>query len=323
MKPADLKVLKARWSTVEGRTLVLEASRWLAGLTSRPSQVGEHDGRADLRGLPFPDPHRLGAVQGGRASFTVIGGFPKFLDARWHSIDLSGSIIRNARFVRAKLDDCLFDQANLEDWRLWNTTVINSSFVRADLRGSALGTGTSGYGGINEWVGCCFDRANLTGAILDEMALKSCTFRNAKLRRASFGYTAFDGVVFAGILDGVRFEARGLADTVDPGPMKGVDFSEAMFRDAYLVGYQFEDVAFSPDVLVIQDYPAVLSRALQLARASDDPDERSAIQVLEYAATRRSQRTFDSIFVPADFIAMGESSMASALVRLYERAKTE
>jgi uncharacterized protein YjbI with pentapeptide repeats len=300
----EVKDLRARWRTSDGRALAVLVARWLVGDGGAPPDgVGQIDGRIDLRGFVFPDGPR----------------FPKFEHVNWRNIDFSGSVIRSARLFESTIEECRFDAADLFDWRLWGCRVVSSSFRAAELTGAAIGTGPYGEAGINVWTGVSFDRADLSAAIVSECIFTDCSFRKAKLTRVWFTHVTFDGAVFEGTLRGVKFAAHWLEGKRDPGPMRNVDFRGVRFRDAD-IRYRFDNVLFDEtgDIIVIKDYRSVLERALELARGSLCPEESAQVSLLETLAKHAGD--YDSILVPGDFKGLGLELHESALVRLVRRA---
>jgi len=325
MSASSVKQLRERWRTPAGRELALEAAAWLAkgAVSDAPSWAATHEGRVDLRGLEFPSPARVNSVVIANSTFEVIGGFPVFAATRWEHIDLRASVIRHARFHDAWIHDCLFDQADLHDWRLWNSQVSDSSFERADMTGSAIGTGERGANGVNRWHRVSFDRADLKRAVVSECDFVDCTFRNTKLKSVKFNYATFDGVKFEGLLDGVLFEARKFSDTRDPGPLKDVDFRGVLFRNCEMRAYKFENVQFDhePGLRVIVDYARVGTRALKMAAVSTDPIEQQVSGTIQHSLKLYSEG--DTIYVPADFVSAVGIECAETLDRLYDRAQRE
>jgi uncharacterized protein YjbI with pentapeptide repeats len=325
MISADVKMLRERWRSPEGRALGLAVARWLAGKGWRPPRgVGRHEGRVDLRGFAFPDARQVGPIKVGRSTFQSIEGMPQFAEVRWREIDFTGAVIRHARFFSSVIEDCRFDEADLFDWRLWDAKITDCSFVKADLRNSAIGTGTTDENGENVWTRVNFDRADLVDATVVGCVFRQCTFRKAKIRKVWFSYVTFEDVVFEGLLESVLFEARQFENKRDPGPMRDVDFRGVVFRRCE-IQYRFDTVLFdeSPDVRVFRDYPMVIKRASELARESSNPEEQALFPTLEEMADEKSIGSFDSVFFPADFISSGLGEVGGVFGRLLERAEAD
>ncbi|MCW4384193.1 pentapeptide repeat-containing protein [Salinibacterium sp. SYSU T00001] len=278
------------------------------------------DGRTDLRGFVFPDPLQMGDARVGGSTFRAISAFPEFERVHWRDIDFSGAVMRNARFTESTIERCLFTGADLFDWRLWGSRILDTSFQRADLAGSAIGTGPYRDAGINIWARVDFDRANMSNAVASECVFLDCSFRRSKLRGVWFTHVTFDGVVFEGVLQRVKFAAQWSEGKRNPGPMRNADFRGVRFRDVD-IRYRFENVVFddTDDIPVIRDYRTVLTRALEMARASRDPRENAQVDLLEVLADHAGD--YDTVLVTADFRGLGYDLHEPALVNLVKRAQ--
>lgn len=137
-------------------------------------------------------------------------------------------------------------------------------------------------------------------------------------------FVTFDGVVFEGVLDRVLFEGRKIAGKRDPGPMRNVDFRGVTFRHCDF-RCQLENVTFdeSPEIRVIRDFPAVLIRALRLARKSSDPEERDLTSLIEDLTTLKSELRYDSVFFPEEYASDDLRKINEAFGRLVDRAENE
>jgi uncharacterized protein YjbI with pentapeptide repeats len=322
----EIKALGERWRSPEGRALAREVGRWLAGKGRRPPRgIGRHDGLVDLRGLVFPDARQLGVFRTRRSTFESTLGAPHFTRVRWRGIDFRGAVIREARFFGSVIQECRFDEADLFEWRLRDCLIMDCTFAGAELQNCFLGNGASEEDGVNVWTRIDFDRADLIGSHVSGAVFRECTFRRAKLRDLWFHHVTFDGVVFEGVLQDLRFEGRPFEGTRDPGPMRNVDFRGVTFRGCDFRGYRFENVAFdeSSDITVVHDFPAVIRRALELANASGDPEERARIPLLEGITRERDQNGYDYVFVPADFASGGISAAGEAFGRLLAQAQAD
>lgn len=229
----------------------------------------------------------------------------------WKGIDLSGATIRNARFVGARIEDCLFERAELDDWRLWHTEVIDCSFVAADLRGSALAAADESVNGHTLWRSVSFDGANLDAAHFWQGELTRCTFRGAKLRKTRFEYVDFEEVIFEGLLDRVLLEARP-ADGRPQGvkPMRAVSFADALFRDCQFQGYRCESVVLPEGVLLVKDLRSVVIQATQSTNTADDEIMNRVIDYFSRLVRPTTESGWDYVYFPADLVAIGEDAEA-------------
>jgi uncharacterized protein YjbI with pentapeptide repeats len=316
MKPAEVKALRERWGP-SSKGLAVAASRWLAGSGKLPREVGSIDGRVDLRGLPFADAIVIGEFAAGGLMFQSIAGMPQFTGVTWRGIDLSGSIIRHARFFNATVEDCRFDGADLFDWRLWNSQVQRCSFVRADLKGSALGTSS------NSWADVAFDSADLRDAVFRESIIRNVSYRRANLRGASFEFGDLDGLVFEGLLDTTRFLAVGYQGKPQGTHwMRNVEFRDALFRNCQMQGYRMENVRLPRDVLLVPNFPDVVKRARSIA-ADADSSVRNLVSGLVELSEMTSEVCWDYVMFPSDLAARGFQEIGDAISTILERAMRE
>lgn len=318
MKPAEVSALRARWRSPEGRELARDAMRWLAGHRPRPSGLGEVDGRTDLRGLEFFAAAGIGEqFPLGGANFQNIAGMLEFRGVTWTHLDLSGAVIRYARFMNSVIADCRFERADLTDWRLWDVEVSDSSFEGADLRDSALGTGRF-EGAVVRWTDVVFDRADLRHSHFTEARLHRVSFRGTKLRSSGFQECDLESVVFEGILTSVRFEATSDRTGQAEHWMRDVDFRRADLRSGFFAGYRMEDVRLADDVLLVTDVPGIIDAAVSLAQDEDDvvrflvESKRGLVELL-------GRTTWDMVVVSKDLRGV-PADWGDGVCRVYRRA---
>lgn len=314
MKPSEVRTARDRWRTAGGRELARGVARWLAGSARRPREIAEIDGRTDLRGLVFPTVRVVGP---GKAS--INAWLPELTGVELRGLDLSGSVIRNAALTDVHIADCLFDSADLVDWRVFATTVSNSSFVGADLDGALLGTSPRG-GRHNRWNHVNFDRANLRRAIFNHGVLHNATFRRAKIKRTHFDNLDMASVTFEGLIDHSRFFS--LPDNTEEYRehwMRDVDFTQAVFRDGQLEGYRTDNVRLPPDVLLITDFPAVHNRALQAAETTGNHELLAELDFLTGKAELAGTEPWDFALFVSDLVPIS-GDKAYRIRDAYERA---
>ena len=137
--------LSARWRTEAGEALSAEVvARLLAGKSLSGLDLGQHDGRTDLRGLLVPQPHRLRRYEREGWFLEELSDRVHFKKAELVSLDLSGALLDNLRFWDCNIDNCRFDRARCQHFGLLRTEVVDCSFVGADLRQAALGAWSDG-----------------------------------------------------------------------------------------------------------------------------------------------------------------------------------
>lgn len=263
--------LKRRWSDPDRLGLLREIRTWLVDGGPRPA-VDDHDGRADLRGIPlFATPVTIGDKDDPTAGTT------------WDSLDLSGAQLDQLRLFATTITNCVFDDANLTGLRAWGTTITDSSFRRADLRSSALGTG-AWHGLRNVWRNVVFDRANLRQATFNAAVLDNCTFDTTS-KQLMLVDCEIDHCVFRGKLSTLAIDGRGHRYPVDPAAISA-DFSNATVHEFYIQGYHLDRVQLppQPDLMVVHRYPAALRQAAAWLKRPDATEaERRWSGAFDYA----------------------------------------
>lgn len=304
---------RMRWETAEGRKLATEASRWLHGKSSRrPKGLAIVDGRVDLRGIAM---HHLESAATSNKRGTVA-------NACWRSLDLRGSRLGHMRWFSLEITNCLFDDAVLDDLRVWESEISDSSFAGASLEGSPLGTGQKFK--RNGWSRIDFTRADLRGVQFDAADLEDVDFSNARLDSVQFKHCRLTRIHFAGEVREVLFESRPFASDGAVGfPMKLVDFGEAEFRDVEFRGCTFQSVTFprSQRHLIIPNFPAV-ARRVSGAISSDASDSaRTLTAILENRLKLPGDPGSDGIFTREDLVRWRNEEYATYVFDRFREAQ--
>jgi uncharacterized protein YjbI with pentapeptide repeats len=229
--------------------------------------LGMKDGRLDLSGLLAPEPALVKTVRTPLADVSALDGITVLDQIKWESLDFSGSRLNGLRFQNCRISDCVFNECDCRDWRLWETTVLNTTFSSADLRKSALG-------GVQENRVNTFQKVDFTRADLRQTAYVSarfvgCLFRSTRLNKVNFQGSAFTDCSFEGELREVCFNRRAFgASALPPNEMLRVDFTRANLRSVEFRGLDLSDVCFpmNPDHILLNAYPQSLDRLLQELR---------------------------------------------------------
>ena len=101
------KDLSARWKTASGEQLAQEVfSRLLARKPLSYLPLGEHDGRADLRGIVAPAHEQLRVFEQKGWVVQELGGLLKFEGARFTNVDMSGGRLESLRFFHTEITNC-------------------------------------------------------------------------------------------------------------------------------------------------------------------------------------------------------------------------
>jgi uncharacterized protein YjbI with pentapeptide repeats len=240
------------------------------------------EGRIDLSGLVLDNPRILEKWQTSLADVARIEPNAVFRNAKLENLDLTGSKLRSVHVMDCEIRNCCFDRCDMSGLKLSATTIHESSFRQANLRGIALGAASvTGpvAGRRNSFAGVDFSGADLRDTIYVAASFEHCNFSYAKLVNIKFGTSTFSDCKFAGELRQVQFWrsdlfARGFAvDAFPPNEMANVDFSRAVLRDVEFRGLTLDRVCFPGDTkhLVIRDFPNVLDRLIDaLARQGDE-----------------------------------------------------
>lgn len=261
--------LKRRWYEPENAGLRMAVLEWLRGHGRKPGGLAEVDGRVDLRGIPLT------------ASPVTFGGKDDpAAGVRWSSLDLRRAQLDGLRFFAARVENCLFDSANLMDLRLWGTEVVDCSFRHAEMSGG-LGSG-EWSGRRNIWRRVVFEGTKLGGSGFTGCVLEECRFEKND-RRLLIEDSEVIACTFRGHFDSLLVDRRGYRWAVDPRAFSA-DFSAATFTDSHIVGYSLDQVQLpkQPELIVIPRYQPVLQKAvLWLSEHATNEAEGTARDILE------------------------------------------
>jgi len=233
--------------------------------------LGNRDGRIDLTGLLAPKPTVIRTFQTPVANVSELGGLTILNHITWKSLDFSGSKLKGLRFHSCKIIDCVFDECDCQDWRIWGTTVSDTSFRSADLRTSALGGIENGK--INEFQKIDFIRADLRQTAYVSARFVDCLFKNTRLNKVNFQGSAFTDCSFEGELEEVCFNRNAFrGEALPPNEMLRVDFTRARLRSVEFRGLDLKEVSYpnDPDHIVLNEYPQTLDRILEALRDRAD-----------------------------------------------------
>ena len=260
----------------------LEAwNRIAAGKGLEDLDLPKHGGRIDLRGIVLPVPSVTRTVSAVAGQFAVAQGFTERRDTRWNSVDFSGSHLRHLRLFGCEIVDCVFDECNCRDWRMWDTSFRNCTFQRADLRDSALGAVQRRR---NAFVDVDFSGADLSGTMYTSAEFTRCLFKNAKLKKIDFQGSVFVDCVFEGALEEVLFYDPGFdGKRLPPNELLRTDFSRASFRYVEFRRLNLETVRFPEDqehVVFERDFPSILDRLVTALKGKDDVPSRKLAAIL-------------------------------------------
>lgn len=241
------------------------------------------DGRYDLRGARVSAPEGRGRREVGPHAVSELSGLTVVRGAHWKGIDFSDSRLPSLRFFDSIIEDCRFDRTTCDDWRLWNTKVVKTTFNDADLGGAALG-GVEGDK-RNAYVEVEFIGTDLRRTVHVSSTMSHCRFENAKLDKVDFQGTVFDGCTFEGPLNDVLFYRHAFrGEAFPPNEMRDVDLSKARLRYVEFRNLDMERVTWpqDPDCVVLEDYREALDHLIRFLQNRSEAGAKKAAASLAF-----------------------------------------
>jgi uncharacterized protein YjbI with pentapeptide repeats len=249
------------------------------------------------------------------ADVVEIRGTKEFRGVKWKSLDFSRSDLRHLRFFDCVLDDCVFDDCQCRAWRLWGTTIENSSFRSANLRDSALGPVFNSV--RNSFKRVDFTDADLRGTAYQAAEFVGCSFKNSRLKKVDFQSSSFTDCVFEGVLEEVCFYRRGFrGEAFPPNEMLRVDLSHAQLRSVEFRGLDLDQVSFPLDAdhIIIDDYRQTLDHVLEALRNENEKSRRGLTAYLGVFRKWAGERQRRGVLNKRDIIEIaGEDGLAELL----------
>ncbi len=228
------------------------------------------DGRIDLSGLVVPEPVARRTIRTAIADVVQLNVIT-VRGAAWRRLDFTGSRLNGLRLFDCGLSDCVFDKSSCQGWRIWSTTITDTSFRSTDLRGSALGAVQEGKRNV-------FRNVDFAGADLRQSSyvateFTGCTFKHTRLNKVDFQTSAFTNCEFTGELQEVLFYRRGFkGEAFPPNEMDNVSFAGAKLRWVEFRGLDMTNVLFpqDDDHIIVDDYPSTVERLVGTFEGKDD-----------------------------------------------------
>lgn len=237
---------------------------WERLITGEPLQgqptVG---GKIDLRGLRAPEPSFVRQLNVHNGGIKAFEGFVELRGVHWKGIDFSNCRLDSLRFFDCTIEDCSFEGGRCQDWRMWRTKVLNTSFRKSDLRKSALGGASPTETTRNSFRSVDFTNADLRQTAYISADMIDCLFAGTNLSKVDFQGTIFKDCVFSGLLNEVLFYQNAFrGERFPPNEMKGVDFRKATFRHVEFRNLDMNDVKWpeSNEHIVLSNYKACLNK---------------------------------------------------------------
>jgi uncharacterized protein YjbI with pentapeptide repeats len=273
-------------------------------------------GRVDLRGLVAPEPAVLRRYVAASAEVTELGELIRIRAAHWRGIDFSGARLGSLRFFDSTIEDCCFEGARCQDWRMWGTTIVNTSFRSADLRKAALGGVKDGKRNVFREID--FTKADLRQTVYVSCDMIGCKFSDTKLSKVDFQGTVFVNCTFEGELDEVLFYRQAFRGEAFPANhMKGVDLRRAKLRYVEFRGLDMSEVQWpeDDDHIVVENYTATLDRALDLLKGHTDVASKKLGAVLGMSRKWAGPNQQRGVLSKLELVEAGGSEAVSELLR--------
>ena len=313
-----------RWKTEAGQALSDEVTaRLIVGRTLNDLALDEYEGRVDLRFLPAPTPRRLKRFEAQGWFVEELGDLVTFRQARLENLDLSGAQLHSFRFHASQISGCRFDGTNCQDWRLWATDVINTSFVKASLRNAVVGAWYEGRG--NRWSGINFSGADFRVVPPEQATFEDCDFSEAKMAKVRFEQCTLIRCRFAGELREVVFDGRELPDRPASPSMESVDFSDARFQQVEFMGFDLNGLILpnDPDLRVVRRARCVARRGIELLDGDDRVQARMLRAMLETRLRGAGTESEARVFNRRDYLELGGVDLLRLAEDVTTRAETD
>ena len=276
-------------------------------------------GRIDLRGLCGPEPSVVRQFEIDTKGIKAFEGFVELRGVHLKGIDFSHCRLDSLRFFDSTIEDCVFDNGRCQDWRMWRTAVLNTSFRNTDLRNSALGPVNRTDTKRNSFRSIDFTNADLRKTVYVSADMINCVFAQTNLTKIDFQGTIFKDCIFSGLLNEVIFYQRAFqGETFPPNEMLGVDLREATLRHVEFRNLDMNDVKWpeSNQHILLSNYKACLSRMLDtLSNCKDESSKRvQAILRMKLKWAGPNQR--EGVLSKPDLLEQGSPDVITQLLSL-------
>jgi uncharacterized protein YjbI with pentapeptide repeats len=323
-----MDTFRARWTTPDGVKLAHEVIRRLGkGKRIDRLGLGTHEGRVDLRGIVFPEPHLGREFMAVGYRMTLTSGMTQFHGARWEGLDLSHAHMTEVKFHYCGIADCRFDGADCQGFGAWDTTIESSSFVGSDLRRAGFGKGKKRRG--NVWRGLDLSGTDLREAAIEAVTIERCDFSNAQLDGVHFLRCTLANCTFGGRLFETVFDGREWRPDIDGDPrpappeMRRMDFHRAEMELVVFKGYRLDDVTFPDEVRIIRRYQAVATRVLEILTGNFSQEAEVLAAVIENSLRGRFRDEDAAVFNRRDWLhlgGMGSQALADLASEVFAQA---
>jgi uncharacterized protein YjbI with pentapeptide repeats len=279
------------------------------------------EGRVDLRALNAPDPTVIGRRAFPFAQVEELRGIIWLKGVHWKSIDFSRARLRSLRFHHCTIENCRFDDADCQDWRMWETNVVDTSFRSTSLRSATLGGVENDK--RNRFIRVDFTKTDLRGTANRSADFIDCLFRDAVLAKVDFQGSVFVNCVFEGELREVAFHHSAFRGEKWPkNEMLNVDFRRAKLRLVEFRRLNMNTVKWpeDDDHILVRDYRASLDRALVVLERRTDPDGRVLAADLAFCRKWAGPEQQVGVLNKRDILEAGGEKELKEVIRLLQPA---
>ncbi len=287
--------------------------RWrsfLSGVSDR-ADLPVQDGRVLLRDLKAPKVKVSQSLRVRGKSVHLAKGVAEIDGVRWNSVHFQRSSLQHLRIVRSWFDNCSFEDVDCRDWRLWNTRITNSRFLRANFRSSLLGG--SATDGANTFENVEFNECDFRDTVHFASTFSNCLFFKTRLTKVDFRGSRFAHCRFVGQLEEVQFSrTAGSASSFPENVMDEVDFREADFRAVEFRGLDLDRVALPADSnhIIVRGIRKKIGLMLDLLRTRPQTKARVLIADLEHVQKWLGANQDQAVFNRSDLVAFsGEEGL--------------
>jgi uncharacterized protein YjbI with pentapeptide repeats len=276
-------------------------------------------GRVDLRGLAAPEPSTVRQYTTPTANVKELGNLVVIQGARWTNLDFTKGQLKSLRLHDSKIENCCFDGAKCSDWRIWGTSISNTSFKTADLRKAALG----GVDGVrrNAFYRVDFTKADLRQTVNKSADFVDCTFSDSKLVKVDFQGSVFVNCAFSGDLVEVSFHRTAFGgEKLPPNEMLNVDFANARLRSVEFRGLDLDTVTLPDDNehIIVHDYARTLDHALVALKERSDMGSKQLAAYLGVYRKWAGRSQKKGVFHRGDLIKASSEEAVAEFLRIVE-----
>src|ERR1041385_6137307 len=214
----------------------------------------------------------------------ALEGILELRGIHWKGIDFSNCRLDSLRFFDCTVEDCSFEGGRCQDWRMWRTTVSNTSFRKTDLRKSVLGGVSPRETTRNSFRSIDFTKADLRKTVYVSADMIDCLFAETNLTKVDFQGTIFKNCVFSGPLNEVIFYRNDFqGERFPPNEMKGVDFQGATFHHVEFRNLNMNEVKWpeSNQHIVLSNYKACLKKMIEALSNRTDVQSKKLQAILK------------------------------------------